>query len=410
VRRHLLITLCWALAGACGDQLFAGDAAALRDGAELLGWAASAPADATAALTDVLDADGCTHHYVTDDDELAAQVAAGGRVIGALGFVWPPGWGDAAPPADPVDADSTLTPLAAQAPAPCTLGKNPAVILFYSGFGEPITDRFLQGCPGEVIVGEKHERGPSSRFASATYHAAGGRTGFIIDANGHKLIALLLRPNGVERTAAYVRGKLAAGYDYVVFDEITMDSNFMDTSTAGKRLRQLMLRVPRHSIIPYISLDLTQGPIGAIGMANRKWLLRSFRLYARAMALENYLHTDAVMAGAAPSTFRTGIDRVANAMRGMQGGSDVARHAFTTLGLSMHQGLSQYNYLDDPRHDLAALSREVNAIRHGSARLRQEHGLGFYMVGSYDVQPRPGAPYTYTQLVAHLRSLADRFR
>jgi hypothetical protein len=76
----------------------------------------------------------------------------------------------------------------------------------------------------------------------------------------------------------------------------------------------------------------------------------------------------------------------------------------------MHSSLAQYRYLDQPRHDLESITRQINAIRHGGKRLRQQHGVGYYFVNASDMAPRAGAPYSYAGLIRRMRLQALRFR
>jgi hypothetical protein len=293
-------------------------------------------------------------------------------------------------------------------PKPCKLGAHPALELFYASPGAAETPRFLAGCPGEVVVGEKRERGPIGAMTSAAAHAAGGRTAFVLDRNGDKLRRLLVRSHGVERTRAYLMHKLAAGYDYIVIDEITSAADWADGATLDHRLRQLLVRMPARTIIPYISIDLTTYPPGFAQMRDRRQLLRAFKLRGRALALEDYLHTGQVMAGDAPSAFRRAATRLARAVHGLARTGGINARAITTIGLSRHSGYAQYDYLDEPSHDLAAIKREVNAIRNGGSRLRQQHGVGWYFVNKSDLAPPKN--YTYDALIGRMRAQALRFR
>ena len=385
---------------ACGDRLVASDAAA--DG-ELLGYAAAAPAAGTAALTELVAPDGCGALYETDAEAIALFVADGWSPGAVVGYVWPPGWGDA----DPVD-DSAGIDVASETLTPCALGKHPALFLLYTGIDRASDATLLRGCPGEVVLGEKHMDHPRGAFAGAAAHAAGGRSALVFGGNGSQFRDLLLRSNGVERTAAFIRQRLAAGYDYVVVDEVTTDASWRDGSTVNRRFRQLLTRIPPRTLIPYISLDLTMYPGGGQALRERRLLLRAFKLRGRALALEEYLHTDAVVGGAAPRTFRSAADRVAAAVHGMRGIAGISGHEITTIGLSMHTRYPQYNYLDDTGHDRGAVSREAIAVRHSGSRTRAQHGLGFYFVGKSDITPAHG--YTLSELDATMHKAMLRFR
>ena len=382
-------------ATACGDRL------STTGGDELLGWAAGGAG--TADLVELTAPDGCAHVYETDPGAIADLLALGFTPGATLASVWPPGWSDPAASDDPQSPDT-----APATPASCKLGAHPALELMYASPGAAETLRFLIGCPGEVVVGEKREPGPVGAMKSAAAHAAGGRTAFVLDRNGDKLRELLMRSNGVERTAAYLRHKLATGYDYIVIDEITTAGDWADGQTLNHRLRQLLVRMPARSIIPYISLDLTEYPSGMIYMTDRKLLLRAFKRRARMLALEDYLHTGEVMAGDAPSAFRRASERLQLAVHGLAQSGGMNARAITTIGLSRHSGYAQYDYLDEPSHDLAAITREVNAIRHASARLREQPGVGWYFVNKSDLAPPPN--YSYDALIKRMRTQALRFK
>jgi hypothetical protein len=388
--------------GACGDQL----ATKTNDG-DLLGWARADAGDGTAALVELAAPDGCAFAYETEPETIDTLVAQGYQITGTVAHVWPPGLGDA-PAVEPAEPDVTTDVTSAEAPAPCHVSKQSALQLLYASPGKDYTLRFLRGCPGEVVVGEKREAGPVGMMKSDEAHAAGGRTGFVLDRHGDKLRELLLRDNGVERTAAYLRKKMQAGYDYFVIDEITAAPDFRDGTTLNRRLRKLLLRMPARTIIPYISIDLTQQAYGYDYMRGRRLLLRAFKRRARVLALEVYLHTGQVRAGASASTFRRAADRLALAVKGLEYGGGINQRAITVIGTSMHSSYPQYRYLDQPSYDLASLSRQVNAIRHGSKRLRQQQGVGWYFVNKSDMDP-PSA-YSYDALIRRMRLLALRFK
>ncbi len=374
--------------------------------AELLGWARASAGDGTAELVELQARDG-SFVYETAGESIDSLVTAGYTITNRLGYVWPPGI------SDPVVADDEPADVIA-APAPCRVSTHSAtrsaLVLLYASPGADLSDRFLKGCPGEVVIGEKRESGPVGRFRTTESKGAGGRTGFVLDRHGDKLRSLLLRANGVERTRAYLKKKLAIGYDYIVIDEITAAPDFRDGTTLNRRLRKLMQRMPARTIIPYISIDLTQQVGGFEASRARRLLLRSFKLRARALALEIYLHTPEVMAGAAPSVYRRAADRLALAVSGLPRAGGINLRAISVVGTSMHSSLAQYRYLDQPAHDLASITRQVNAIRHGSKRLRQQNGIGYYFVNKSDMAPRSGAPYSYEGLIRRLRLQALRFR
>jgi hypothetical protein len=371
-------------------------------GDELLGWAHTGPGDGTAELVELTGPDG-TFAYETQGDTIDGLVAQGYAITNRLGYVWPPGYGEALP----ADDDDGTTALTTCKPS-IHSATHAALELLYSSPGADESERFLVGCPGEVVIGEKRESGPVGRMRLDANHVRGGRTGFVLDRHGDKLRALLLRANGVERTAAYLRHKLAIGYDYIVIDEVTTASDYRDGQTFNRRLRALMQRMPIRTIIPYISIDLVQEAYGFEAMQNRKLLLRTFKLRARAMALEIYMHTGEVIAGRAPATFRLAADRLALSVHGLERTGGINLRAISSPATSMHSSLAQYRYLDDPRHDLDAITRQVNAIRHASRRTRQQHGLGYYFVGKSDMTPV--SHYTYDQLIKRMRTQALRFR
>jgi hypothetical protein len=375
-------------AGACGDQLVTSGSG------ELLGWARPDAGDGTAPLVELVAHDGCTFTYETDPDAIQSLIADGYTVTRTLGNVWPPGYGET-PPAD----DVTVTAAAA-----CHADKHSPVEFLYASPGADESLRFLLGCPGEVIIGEKGEAGPRGAMTDPSAHAQGGRSAFVLDRNGDKLRGLLMRTNGVERTAAYLRKKLQSGYDYIAIDEITAAPDWRDGTSLNRRLRALLLRMPARTFIPYISIDLTQYPSGYSDMRARRQLLRAFARRARVLALEVYLHTGQVMAGEAPSVFRRAALRLglASAWRGIN------RRAITVVGTSMHSSYPQYRYLDEPSHDLASIKRQVNAIRHGSHRLRAQRGIGWYFVNKSDMAP-PSA-YSYDRLIKTMRLSGLRFR
>ena len=116
------------------------------------------------------------------------------------------------------------------------------------------------------------------------------------------------------------------------------------------------------------------------------------------------------MAGAAPGVFRLAADRLALSVRGLRRAGGINLRAISVIGTSMHSVLAQYRYLDQPAHDLASIRRQVNAIRHGSKRLRQQNGLGYYFVNRSDMKPLPGAPYSYDALIRRMRLQTLRFR
>jgi hypothetical protein len=380
---------------ACGDRLVP----ASKAGDALLGYARAEPGDGTAALVELANANGC-FAYETDRDAIDDLVAQGFTELGTLAYVWPPGMTDA----PVVETDG----VALAAPHPCTITKHSAVELMYASPGADESLRFLVGCPGEVIVGEKRETGPVGSMKSAAAHAAGGRSAFVLDRHGDKLRALLNRANGVERTAAYLRHKLAIGYDYIVLDEVTTAADYADGQAYNHRLRSLLLKLPPRTFIPYLSIDLVQEANGMIYMRDRRLLIRAFKKRARALALEIYLHTPQVMAGAAPATFRRAADRLVAAVHGMPGAAGVSRTAIATIATSMHSSLAQYRYLDEPAHDLDSITRQVNAIRHGGKRLRAEHGIGWYFVNKSDMEPK--SHYSYDHLINRMRTQALRFK
>jgi hypothetical protein len=159
-------------------------------------------------------------------------------------------------------------------------------------------------------------------------------------------------------------------------------------------------------VIGYVSIDLTQYPGGDVKMKNRRYLLRALKRRGRGLALEVYLHTAQVMAGSAPSVYARAADRLALAVKGMTDGGGINLRAISVLGTSMHSTYPQYRYLDQASHDLASITRQVNAIRFGTKRLRQQRGVGYYFVNKSDMAP-PSA-YSYGRLVDRLRAQTRR--
>jgi len=192
---------------------------------------------------------------------------------------------DSADDTEPVGTDVGSDPTAA-APPTCNVTTSSPWFLLYASPGADETEAFLNGCPGEVIVGEKHEAGPIGRMKKPENHARGGRTAFVIDRNGDKLRELLARSNGVERTAQYFRNKLAAGYDYIVIDEITAAADWADGGSLNEKFRRVLLRVPPRTVIGYVSIDLTQYAGGDVRMRNRRYLLRALKRRGRGMHQE----------------------------------------------------------------------------------------------------------------------------
>jgi uncharacterized protein (TIGR03382 family) len=380
-------------ATSCGDRLD-------TSGDELLGWASSEPGDATAELVELTAPNGCSI-YETDAEAIADLEAGGYAVTRTLGHVWPPGWNEPAAPDDASDDVGTQA-------ATCSVDKRSAMILMYASPGSVETLRFLLGCPGEVAVGEKAENGPRSSMRTADAHALGGRTAFVLGDHGNKLRALLDRPNGVERTAAYFRHKLALGYDYIVIDEITTAGDWADGGSLNQKFRKLLLRVPPRTVMGYVSIDLLQYPGGQAYLTRRRLLMRALKLRGRALALEVYLHTGQAMAGEAPSAFRLAANRLSRSVHGLARTVGINTRAITTIGTSMHSTFAQYRYLDQPAHDLESITRQVNALRHASWRTRQQHGVGYYFVDKSDMAPI--SHYSYDALIRRMRTQALRFR
>lgn len=283
----------------------------------------------------------------------------------------------------------------ASAPKPCKLGPRPKLFLFYAGVGRARAADLLAGCHGEVVVGEKHEA-PHGPFKSEEMHKRGGRTAYVFSNFGKEIRELLLAPDGVAKAERRIERMLKAGHDYVVIDEITAHPDWADGSTVNRRFRKLLARVPARKVIAYVSIDLTQYPGGGARMRARGQLLRALQKRGRAIALEVYLHTRDVIAGAAPRVFREAADRLANAV----GGHHINRRAITVIGLTLHSTAgSRYEYLNGSRADLSSIHRQIEAIRGGTSRLREQRGHGFYHSGIDHITPRPGGPYTLDQLI-----------
>jgi hypothetical protein len=309
---------------------------------------------------------------------------------------------------------TVLVPLALHAatatgPKPCHLGSHPPLILLYSGTGHDHDLDFLKGCPGEVVIGEKRQDGPRGALKSAAAHAAGGRTAYVIASNGREIRDLLLN-KGAVGAAHWMRKKLDSGYDYIVVDEVTRDPNWRDGTTVNHRFRRMLELLPPRKVIAYISIDLTQQAGADIYLHNRRYLLRALRNRGRALALEVYLHT--AQAESSTGAFRTAAWRIAHAVRGMKHASAINRRAISVLGMSIHSSpFPQYHYLDKPSQDLDSVRKQAHAIRFSSSsRLRQQRGIGYYFVGTSDLQPRHGAPYTFDRLVHRMTQEARLWR
>jgi len=297
----------------------------------------------------------------------------------------------------------------ANGPRPCHLGSNPPLVLYYSSLGASADESLVAGCPGEVVIGEKR-RVPPSTLRSPAFHAAGGRVGYVYSDNGRE-IRDLLETQGVGGAVADVKAKLAAGYDYVVIDEITADVNWADGATVNRRFRKMLGRLPRGKVIAYISLDLTMEAGGAEAMRHRRLLLRALRQRGRALALEVYLHTGQAMLGESHDLFERAADRLANAVQGLHDCSNINAHAISVIGMSIHSSpFPQYHYLDEPAHDFSSVRRQIHALRHGSARLEKQRGVGFYFVGSSDLDPLHGAPYRFDDVVSLMHHQSEHWR
>lgn len=303
---------------------------------------------------------------------------------------------------------STATPLTG--PAPCDLPANPALMLLYTGVGGQKSYDFLKACAGEVVIGEKHVDHPTGVMKTAEAHAAGGRTAYIIASNGREIRDKLLRTDGVAKTKAEFQAMLDAGYDYIVVDEITADPMWADGATVNVRFRQLIDQMPARTFIAYISIDLTQQAGGQARLTARRLLLRKLKQRGRALALEVYLHTDAVIAGQSTGVIRTAANRVANAVANLSGGVGINKKCITVMGTTIRGTYAQYRYLDHPSRDLSSVAKQAYATRHASARVMQQRGLGFYFVGASDLEPLSGAPYTKDQLIARMVLEAKRAR
>ena len=114
----------------------------------------------------------------------------------------------------------------------CTGRQASPVELLYASPGADESLRFLIGCPGEVIVGEKREAGPLGAMKIAGGARAGRPHRVRPRSQRRQAARAANRTNGVERTAAYLRHKLAIGYDYIVIDEITTAPRLRATAGA----------------------------------------------------------------------------------------------------------------------------------------------------------------------------------
>ena len=140
--------------------------------------------------------------------------------------------------------------------------------------------------------------GPDGAMNDPRRARRGGRTAFVLDRNGDKLRELLLRSNGVERTAAYLRKKLQR----LRLHRDRRDHGGLRLARrhdAQPPLRKLLLRLPSRTIIPYISIDLTQYPNGYATLRARALCSARSRSARACIALEVYLHTAAVRPGGA---------------------------------------------------------------------------------------------------------------
>lgn len=72
-------------------------------------------------------------------------------------------------------------------------------------------------------------------------------------------------------------------------------------------------------------------------------------------------HTPQVMAGAAPAAYRRAADRLALAVKGLPFGGGINTCAISVIGTSMHSTFPQYRYLDQPKNDLGAITRQPGA-------------------------------------------------
>jgi hypothetical protein len=201
------------------------------------------------------------------------------------------------------------------------------------------------------------------------------------------------------RTAAELNAKLAAGYDYIVVDEITAAPEWRDGTVVNRRFRRLLELLPERSVIAYVSLDLTMAAGGGDRMRERRQLLYALYQHGRALALEVYLHTAQARAGAAPDAFALAAQRLRAATLGLPGGGHIDERAITVLGMSIHSAYPQYRYLDWPAHDLASVRAQAHALRTGGALLTAQRGLGYYFVGHSDLEPIAGAPYDFDALL-----------
>lgn len=316
--------------------------------------------------------------------------------VSALAMLAAPPASSARPSADLSSAPSGL--------ARCRIEPDSPLILLYTGVGGAATYGFLEGCPGEVVVGGKGEKGPKAIFRDPAARAAGLRTAYILGDFGKEIRARLRAPQGVARTLAYLKERLAAGYDYILIDEVTTDPEWADDNDVNRRMRELLERLPG-KIIAYISLDLTIRPHARERLRERRLLLDALRRHGRALALEVYLHTDEVMDRGAERVFGEVADNLAHAVEGLPG-PGINRKAITVLGITTNAKHEEYRYLNRPKQDLASIKRQARYLRRAGERVRRQRGIGFYFVGLNDLAPVGGAPYSQTQLARLLMRTA----
>ncbi len=400
---------------------------AVWTGGALVFWMASGCGETSreaadgAPSADARTVDGGAAASDADRGDDAARAADAGAMVPADGATT----SDAAPAADAAPepdaapaSDAAPEPDAAPAadggpaPPPCELGPDAPLVLLYASVGGDDNLRFLHDdCAAEVVVGEKRAAGPRSVMKRPAARAMGGRTGFVSDLFGRRIAEALRREDGVQRTAAEFRAILDAGYDYIIIDEITAAADWADGALVNQRFRRLLEVLPPRKVIAYVSLDLTMAADGGARMNDRRQLLYALLQRGRAIALEVYLHTGQVRAGQAPDALRRAAVRLRNAVLDLPGGGHVNRRAITVLGLSMHEP-SPYDYLDDPRHDLAAVRTQARTLRTFGALLPEQRGIGYYFVSHSDIVPAAGAPYDFDDLIdviaeeAHLSALA----
>ena len=382
--------------GACGDRLVASERAA--DG-ELLGYVAAQPAGGTAALTELVAPDGCGAIYETDADAIALWVADGWAPGAVVGYVWPPGWGDA-PAAD----DGAV---ATDAVKSCALGRNPALFLFYTGIDRASDSACSAAAPAR------------SSSARSTWI---GRTAA---RRGER--ARRRRPH-----RAHLRRQRQAVPRAVAAAQRRRAHRRVHPPAPEGRLRLCRRRRGHHRSELGRRRD-GQPPLPPAPVAHSA-------AHAHPVHLDRPDDVSGRRAGAARAPLapprvqaaraRAGARGVPAHRRGhgRRGASDLprrrrshrrrgARHARRRR----HQRARDHDARPVDAHALpavqlprrraprsSAIARQATAVRHASSRTRAQHGLGFYFIGRSDITP--SRRYRVADVVAGIHQAMLRFR